>query len=72
MPISPQAHLESEKIRTFSVSPTLYAKYEEIQVWHGLRITKRPAVWLFSIFLFEKYQFLLENILSLFRMLKRF
>ena len=27
---------------------------------HGLRITKRPAVWCFSIFLFEKYQFLLE------------
>ena len=27
---------------------------------HGLRITKRPAVWYFSIFLFEKYQFLLE------------
>ena len=27
---------------------------------HGLRITKRPAVWYFSVFLFEKYQFLLE------------
>ena len=25
-----------------------------------LRITKRPAVWYFSIFLFENYQFLLE------------
>ena len=27
---------------------------------HGFRIIKRPAVWYFSIFLFEKYQFLLE------------
>ena len=27
---------------------------------HGLRITKSPAVWYFSIFLFKKYQFLLE------------
>ena len=27
---------------------------------HGLRVTKRPAVWHFSIFLFEKYQILLE------------
>ena len=27
---------------------------------HGPQITKRPAVWYFSIFLFEKYQFLLE------------
>ena len=27
---------------------------------HGLRITKRPAVWYFSIFLFEKYKFILE------------
>ena len=38
---------------------------------HGLRITKRPAVWHFSIFLFEKYQFLVGNILSLFRILKQ-
>ena len=27
---------------------------------HGLRLTKRPGVWYFSIFLFEKYKFLLE------------
>ena len=39
---------------------------------HGLRITKRPAVWCFSIFLFEKYQFLLENILSSFGIFKCF
>ena len=39
---------------------------------HGLRITKRPAVWYFSIFLFEKYQFLTENIFSSFRILKCF
>ena len=38
----------------------------------GLRITKRSAVWYFSIFLLEKYQFLLESILSLLRILKRF
>ena len=47
-------------------------KFSPDTTGHGLRITKRPAVWHFSIFLFEKYQFLLENILSLFRMLKRF
>ena len=34
---------------------------KKIFTGHGLRITnKRPAVWYFSIFLFEKYQFLLE------------
>ena len=79
---NPQALLESEKIPTLSVSLTLYTECEEIQAWHrkfspdayghGLRITKRPAVWYFSIFLFEKYQFLLENISSSFRILKRF
>ena len=75
---NPQVLLESEKIRTLSVLPTLYTEYEEIQAWHldttgqGLRITKRPAVWHFSIFLFEKYQRLLGNTLSLFRIPKRF
>ena len=33
---------------------------KKIFTGHGLRITKRPAVWYFSIFLFEKYQFLWE------------
>ena len=81
---NPQALLESEKIPTLSVSLTLFTECEEIQAWHffkkfspdttahGLRITKRPAVWCFSIFLFEKYQFLLENILSSFGILKCF
>ena len=31
---NPQARLESEKIQTLSVSPTLYTEYEEIQAWH--------------------------------------
>ena len=35
-------------------------KFSPDTTGHGLRITKRPAVWYFSIFLFEKYQFLLE------------
>ena len=35
-------------------------KFSPNTTGHGLRITKRPAVWCFSIFLFEKYQFLLE------------
>ena len=33
---------------------------KKIFTGHGLRIIKRSAVWYFSIFLFEKYQFLLE------------
>ena len=76
---NPQALLESEKIRMLSVSTrTQYEERSRRDTWkfspdttgHGLRITKRPAVWHFSIFLFEKYQFLLENILSLFRILR--
>ena len=35
-------------------------KFSPDTTGHGLQITKRPAVWYFSIFLFEKYQFLLE------------
>ena len=35
-------------------------KFSPDTTGHGLRITKRPAVWYFSVFLFEKYQFLLE------------
>ena len=76
---NPPPLLESEKFRTLSVSPTLHTECEEIQAWHlkiftghyrtCLRITKRPAVWHFS--LFENIQFLLENILFLFRILKR-
>ena len=31
---NPQALLESEKIRTLSVSPTPNIEYEEIQAWH--------------------------------------
>ena len=67
---NPQALLESEKIPTLSVSLTLYTKWgseerskrdtKKIFTGHGLRIIKRSAVWYFSIFLFEKYQFLLE------------
>ena len=33
---------------------------KKIFTGHGLRITKRPAVWYFPIFLFEKHQFLLK------------
>ena len=65
---NPQALLESEKILTLSVSLAMCTECEEILnrdtkkifTGHGLRITKCPAVWYFSIFLFEKYQFLLE------------
>ena len=35
-------------------------KFSPDTTGRGLRITKRPAVWYFSIFLFRKYQFLLE------------
>ena len=35
-------------------------KFSPDTTGHGLQITKRPAVWYFSIFLFGKYQFLLE------------
>ena len=64
-----------------SISHTLNTEYEESKrdtffssdtTEHGLRMTKRPEVWYFSIFLLEKYQFLSENILSLFRILKCF
>ena len=64
---NPQALLEGEKIPTLPVSLTLYTdpsvtlrKFTPDTTGHGFRITKRPAVWYFSIFLFEKYQFLLE------------
>ena len=33
---------------------------KKIFTGHGLRISKCPAVWYFSIFLFEKYHFLVE------------
>ena len=35
-------------------------KFSTDTTGHGLRMTKRPADWYFSIFLFEKYRFLLE------------
>ena len=35
-------------------------KFSPDTTGHGLQITKRPAVWYFSTFLFEKYQFLSE------------
>ena len=47
-------------------------KFSSDSIGHDIRITKRPAVWYFSIFLFERYQFLLRNIVSLFRILKCF
>ena len=47
-----------EKYSTFIYNP--HKKFSLDTSRHGLLITKRPAVWYFSIFLFEKYQFLLE------------
>ena len=35
-------------------------KFSPDTTGHGLRIIKRQAVWYFSIFVFEEYQFLLE------------
>ena len=67
----PQALLESEKnanvirfadlVHRVRRDPSVtLRKFSPDTTGHGLRITKRPAVWYFSIFLFEKYQFLLE------------
>ena len=44
---------------------------KKIFTGHGLQITKRLAVWYFSIFLFKK-PISIGNILSSFRILKRF
>ena len=77
---NPQALLESEKIRTLSVSPTLNTEYEEIQAWHlenFLRtlpdtVFELLNVWqsdIFPYFSLKQKQFLLESILSLFRIL---
>ena len=79
----PQALLESEKnanvirfadlVHRVRRDPSVTQRtFSPDNTRHGLRIIKRPAVWYFSIFLFEKYQFLLENISSSFRILKRF
>ena len=51
------AELVHKVRRDPSVTP---GKFSPDTTGHGLQITKRPAVWYFSIFLFEKYQFLLE------------
>ena len=80
---NPQALLESEKnanvirfadlVHRVRRDPSVtLRKFSPDTTGHGLRITKRPAVWYFSIFLLEKYQFLLESILSLLRILKCF
>ena len=72
---NPQALLESEKnsnvvrfadlVHRVRRDPRVtLRKFSPDTTAHGPWITKRPAVWCFSIFLFEKYQFLLENILS--------
>ena len=68
---NPQALLESEKnanvicfadlVHRVRRDPSVtLRKFSPDTTGHGLRITKRPAVWYFSIFLFKKYQFLLE------------
>ena len=68
---NPQALLESEKnanvirfadlVHRVRRDPSVtLRKFSPDTTGHGLQITKRPAVWYFSIFLFEKYQFLLE------------
>ena len=68
---NPQALQESEKnanvicfadlVHRVRRDPSVtLRKFSPDTTGHGLRITKRPAVWYFSIFLFKKYQFLLE------------
>ena len=59
---NPQALLESEKIVVCFADPRhkVLWEFSPNTTGHGLRVTKRPAVWHFSIFLFEKYQILLE------------
>ena len=51
------AHLMHRVRRDPSVTLT---KFSQDTTGHGLRMTKRPAVWYFSIFLFGKCQILLE------------
>ena len=78
---NPRAPLESEKFELFPsrrpwTQSTKRSKrdtfFSSDTTGYGLPITKRLAAWYFSIFLLEKYQFLLESILSLFRILKCF
>ena len=68
---NPQALLESEKnanvirfadlVHRVRRDPSVtLRKFSPDTTGHGLQITKRPAVWYFSTFLFEKYQFLLK------------